>query len=315
MSDLANVTKSPQVIGIGEALFDCFGDRRILGGAPINFAVHAHQLLAKVQGQGLPVSCIGSDALGERLVEELLQKGMQADFIQQQSTFPTGTVEVELDSKGQPTYTIHQNVAWDQLAFNAELELLAQRCDAVCFGTLAQRSPTSRQTIHQFLSSANKALKVFDLNLRQDYFDATILEQSLRTANVVKLNAEELEVTFDLLNLTDDAPADGNERAFFLCRTFDLKALALTRGKLGTLLFSAQQRYEGVAPSLAQAANADSVGAGDACCAAITCGLLLGLPLERVVTLANQVGAYVASQPGATPVLPTELVELFVREG
>ena len=298
-------------VGIGEALFDCFGDRSLLGGAPVNFAIHADQLLKSLGGKGEVVSCVGDDTLGQQLRAELSERGLSTRQIQTNSSFLTGTVQVSLDKRGEPDYNITENVAWDYLAINVDSLTLAESCRAVCFGTLAQRSSTSRRSIHQFLSSAKNALKVFDLNLRQDYFDAQVIEASFHAANVVKLNEEELDTACRLLNLAEAGVGNTEDRAFTLCRAFKLDALALTRGSRGTLLFTPERRIEGAVGTFPVSKDADSVGAGDGSCAALVSGLLLGLPLEHVLDVANKVGAYIASQPGATPQLPPQIVSLF----
>ncbi|MGI9428962.1 MAG: carbohydrate kinase family protein [Bythopirellula sp.] len=309
MSTLKPEPANLLIVGLGEALFDCFPERAILGGAPINFAVHANQLLQPLGGMVTVVSRIGKDDLGRQLLQEVTDQGLGLDYIQQDDRLPTGSVQVTLDATGQPTYEIAADVAWDYLASTKQTNELAARCQAVCFGTLAQRSPTSRQAIQNFLQAAGQALRVFDLNLRQEFFDGNVIEQSLQLANVVKLNQEELQLTCKLLDL-DSAAKPGNEieQAFIVCRTFELDAVALTRGDAGTLLFTRDRCIEGSVGNYPNSANADSVGAGDGCCAAFICGLLLGWPLESVLDLANRVGAFVASQPGATPELPAELI-------
>ena len=296
------------VVGLGEALFDCFSPQRIvLGGAPVNLAVQAHQLLQE-RGRGAVASVVGKDELGEQLLAELSQRGMTTDFVTVSARHPTSTVAVEIDPTGETRYEIAQGVAWDHLEFTDKLADLAQNCAAVCFGTLAQRSQQSRETIRKFLDHANSALRVCDVNLRRSYYSAEILRVSLRAANVLKLNENELPRVRELLGHSSTA-ATINEQVMELLREFDLKVLALTRGVAGTVLFTANERVEGIVPRYPQQPNADSVGAGDSCCAAIIVGLLLKKPLREIVDLANRVGAYAASQPGATPSLPQEILE------
>jgi fructokinase len=243
-----------------------------------------------------------------------MQRGMVTDYVTVTEKFPTGTVEVEVDEHGSPTYDIREHVAWDHLAFTTSWEQLAAECWAVCFGTLAQRSPESRKAIHEFLRNAPQALHVLDLNLRQTYYTAEILHESLNAADVLKLNEEELQVVSKALEIGDpviefDA---GNKRPLtvdVLIKRYDLEALAVTRGKAGTMLFTRDGQYEADVPQFPRHANADSVGAGDACCAAIIVGLLLQKPPEEIVDLANHTGAFVASQAGATPRLPADILE------
>lgn len=310
VSDSTQQSDSLSVVGLGEALFDCFDERVLLGGAPVNLAYHAHQLLSARHGRGIVVSCVGQDDLGERLKNELHSRSMTSDFLQVSAQFPTGTVQVEVDGAGQPHYTIVPDVAWDHLDFTPELADLAANCSAVCYGTLAQRSPQTQTTVQQFLAAAKHSLRICDINLRQQFFDANVLEFSLRSAHVAKLNEHELTEIGELLDLgRQDASRD--ERAQEFIRKFDLRLLALTRGERGTALYTPDEMIAGDPVSYPRKPNADSVGAGDACCAAIIAGLLLDKPLSAVVDLANRVGAFVASVQGATPVLPDEILAML----
>jgi fructokinase len=301
-----NAESTLTVVGIGEALFDRFSeDRFVLGGAPANFAVHAHQLLVG-RGEGVITSRVGEDDLGKRFINEIAKRGMRTDCVEVTSDFPTGTVDVELDS-GSPTYQINENVAWDHLEFSDAWGELAPQASAVCFGTLAQRSPESREAILQFLTNAPNSLKICDINLRQHYYTADIIRSSLVAADVVKLNEEELITVGKALD-EEVLEASIDERIARLIREFNLRLLALTRGKDGTVLYTDREKVTGEPTECPKVAHADDVGAGDACCAAIAVSMLLGKPLQEIANLANRVGAYVASQPGATPVLPTGIL-------
>ena len=295
-------TNGPTVVGIGEALFDCFPEGALLGGAPVNLAVHADQLLRQVGGCGVVVSAIGQDELGSQIRRELLTRQMTADFLQELPEYSTGTVQVTLDGGGHPEYKITENVAWDHIQQTESTDHLAENCSAVCFGTLAQRSPMSRTTIRQFLAAAPQTWRVCDLNLRQQFFTAEVIESSFAAANVVKLSEEELNVAASLLKI------DSTQKAEHLCERFELELLAVTRGERGTVLLRRGERVEGAVPTFVPVPQADSVGAGDSCCAAIVTGLLLNWSTRRIVELANRVGAYVASQRGATPRLPAEIL-------
>ena len=301
------------VVGIGEALFDCFPEGALLGGAPVNLAVHADQLLRQVGGLGVVVSAVGQDELGIQLRQELTARQLAVDFLQELPDYPTGSVRVTVDDAGHPEYEITENVAWDHIGQTESISRLAVSCSAVCFGTLAQRSPESRETIQQFLAAAPQAWRVCDLNLRQHFFSAQVIESSFAAANVVKLSEEELSVASDLLNasgllkIDPSGRMDADTRALLLCEEFELEMLAVTRGARGTVLLGRGERAEGEVPTYAPSPRADSVGAGDSCCAAIVTGLLLKWPWDRIVGLANRVGAYVASQQGATPRLPREI--------
>jgi fructokinase len=312
MNRSARNCDGPVVVGIGEALFDCFSDRLILGGAPVNFTVHVHRLLSASGGRGLLVSRVGDDRLGERLLGELTSRGIPTNLIQRDPIHRTGQVKVRLSSGGHPDYDIAENVAWDHLAFEDSLQLLATTCDAVCFGTLAQRHQTSRATIQRFLQHATNALRVLDINLRQHYFTIELLDTSLKLANVVKLNLEELEHVSDMLSDSLKRYRTPNDQARGLVDAFQLQLLALTRGKDGTVLYTADQIVAAEPVSIDRSPGADSVGAGDASCAGIIYGLLMNWPLARTLELANRLGAFVASQPGATPQVPTDFLNALV---
>jgi fructokinase len=296
------------VVGLGEALFDCFPEGALLGGAPVNLAVQAQQLLRPLGGSAVVVSAVGQDELGERLRRELADREMSTQFVQETSEFPTGKVRVTVDEAGHPEFEIAEHVAWDHIRPTDSAKRLASRCAAICFGTLAQRSPESRSTIRQLLAAAPQAWRVCDLNLRQQFYSADVIAGSFQLANVMKLSAAELSLAAKLLDVNSSNDADQQARE--LCKKFELELLILTRGKEGTVLYGNGQRVEGEVPSFPRAPRADDVGAGDASCAAIVTGLLQAWPLERIVNLANRVGAYVASQPGATPRLPREILDL-----
>lgn len=295
------------IVGLGEALFDLFPDGAILGGAPLNVAVQAQQAAAVLAGRAVPVSRIGRDELGERLLAELAARGVETRFLQQDERHPTGRVLVTLEA-GEPQYEIVRDVAWDHLAWTDELRQLAETCGAVCFGTLAQRSPAARETILRFLDHAPQAVRLFDVNLRQEFFTPEILRQSCQRATMVKLNQHELPHVCRLLGLEGES-ATADDQAAALRRAFDLTAVVLTRGAAGTALYDHNGRTVGEPVRYPRHARADSVGAGDACSAGLLVGRLLDWPAARVVALADHMGAFVASQPGATPTLPASILD------
>jgi fructokinase len=296
------------VVGLGEALFDVFPEAQILGGAPLNVAVHAHQLAQVRAGRGVVVSRVGQDDLGARVAEELANRSMTSEFLQSDPDHPTGEVFVSVDANGQPSYDIVENSAWDWLQFDPDVEDLARRTDAVCFGSLAQHNAQSRNSIYRFLDTCRPAaVKMFDVNLRLDFHDAQIVRRSCELANVVKLNNEELPVVASYLGLS----GDGDDAVIsHMIKLYGLKHVVLTRGKLGTVLYSASAKHAGPPVSYPAAPNADAVGAGDACSAAVLVGLTLRLTGDRIVQLANHAGAFVASQPGATPKLPDDVLNM-----
>jgi fructokinase len=284
------------VVGLGEILWDLLPDGKQMGGAPANFAYHAHCLGAKAA----VVSCVGDDALGREIIARLKALGVES-HVAIEGEYPTGTVSVELNHTGVPQYVIHAPVAWDFIPFNMDMLALAACTDAVCFGTLCQRSEVSRQTIARFLSAtSDRCLRIFDVNLRQAY-GPTRIEDMLDLANVLKLNDDELPELAQRLGLT------GSPRDILaaLTQRYGLHLVALTRGTNGSLLFTAGQISEcGAYPVQV----VDTVGAGDAFTAALAVGILTGQELGETNRRANQLASYVCSCKGATPVLPEELL-------
>ena len=285
----------PLIVGIGEILWDMLPGGRQLGGAPANFAYHAKVLGAEAH----VVSRVGNDDLGREILRRLDELALNRDFVEVDRDHPTGTVEVRLDAKGVPTYVIHENVAWDWIAPTSRLLDLARRADAVCFGTLAQRTPGTAAAIGEFLSATrDSCLRVFDVNFRQHYYDAGRVREALFVANVLKLNEDEVPVLQGLLPRRIEP---GELRA-----AFDLHAVAITRGPRGSVLYTpagVDEHRGAPVESLA-----DTVGAGDAFTAALVTGLLKGYDARRINDFANRLAAYVCSQPGATPPVPGELL-------
>lgn len=298
----------PIVLSLGEALFDCFPDRAILGGAPLNLLVHLQQLLG-THGRGILVSRVGRDELGQQVLDQLAERGVETDHVQLDYHRPTGTVQVTLSPTGEPSYAILENVAWDYIEWNGELQKLSADCAAICFGTLAQRSATNRETFGHCLTAAPNAIRLLDVNLRQHFITPVVMESSLRAANIVKLNDGELSRIVKLLPHYFAKAASTDERVCVLRNEFDLRLVALTRGERGTVLYCHEGRFEDRPVSMPPAADADGVGAGDACSAGLIYGLLQKWPIENTLRLANQMGAYVASQPGGTPRIPAWLLE------
>ena len=277
------------IVGIGEILWDILPDGKQLGGAPANFAYVANQL----KNQGFVLSRIGRDKLGKKILDELENKKLSADFVQTDEKYATGIVNVKLEN-GQPNYEIVENVAWDFLEISNSWKDLAENCGAVCFGSLAQRNEVSRQTIQTFIRLA-KGLKIFDVNLRQNYFSAEVIRESFQIANVAKLNHEELPIIAELLKI----PVGNQlETAKNLREKFDLKFLCVTRGANGSLLLSESESSENAGLKITVK---DTIGAGDAFTAAMTHGILRGWELAEINEYANKVGAFVASNTGAMP--------------
>ena len=300
------MAKDITIVGLGEALFDVLPGGRVLGGAPLNVACHVHQLIAPRGGRGIVASRVGMDALGEEVGAELACRGMTVDHLQRDEHHATSTVDVHLEA-GQPTYTFAADIAWDHLEFTREWAGLASQCTAVCYGTLAQRTAQSRAVIWQFLDAATEALRLFDVNLRQGFYDQESIAEGCRRASIVKLNEEELPVAANLLSLPAGPPVFQLAQ---LRARYDLQAVVYTRGKRGTMLVLEDKVVAPPAVSYPASPNADSVGAGDACAAGILIGWTGGMPPARIAELANHLGAFVASQAGATPQLPQALIEM-----
>ena len=305
------MSHSPHIVGLGEALFDVFENgREVVGGAPLNFAVHANRL-ARVVGKSVAiVSRVGADARGEAVGAFLESAGMTGEFLQKDAEHATGTVQVRLDVGGQPSYEIVRDVAWDFLQGNSELDALAEQCELVCYGSLAQRSERSRETIEAFVVRAKRAVRLFDVNLRQSFYDYSTLRRGCALATALKVNAEELGVLASMLTLRGTSPGD---RVLSLFERFPIEVVILTRGSEGTAIYTPTGKFEGPQVSYPLEAGADSVGAGDAATAAAAVAMLAGHSLDQVVNIANHAGAFVASRHGATPELPGEILRMMDR--
>jgi len=289
----------PVIVGIGEVLWDVYPDAAHFGGAPANFACHA----ASLGAEAWMVSAVGTDELGDRALGKLNERSVKCDCVIRDPRHATGRVLVTLNDAGQARYEFAADTPWDHIAWSDDLATLAARCDAVCFGTLGQRSPVSRETIRRLVhATPTSALRVFDVNLRQRFYDAETIRASLQLANVAKLNDEELPIVAGFCGLRAVTP---REMLIELAASFDLRLVALTRGARGSLLLAGAQEDDCPAPATQVA---DTVGAGDAFTAALVTGFLRGLPLGVVNRHANAVASFVCSQKGATPVLPSHLI-------
>ena len=288
------------VVGIGEALWDILPDGKKVGGAPANFAYHVSQLGLP----GIAVSAIGHDRLGEELIEKFDERHLKTDM--SVVDYPTGTVLVEVDELGIPSYDIKQNVAWDNIPFTHELEQLAGRTRAVSFGSLAQRNVVSRDTIHKFLDAMpddKDTLKIFDINLRQGFYTPELIERSMEKCNVLKINDEELVLISRLFGYPG---IDLKDKCWILLGKYNLKILILTCGVNGSYVFKPGHVRLVETPKIEVA---DTVGAGDSFTAAFTAALLKGLPVDEAHRRAVEVSAYVCTQHGAMPVLPQSLIQ------
>ena len=288
----------PIVVGLGEVLWDVYQDAAYFGGAPANFASHA----ASFDAESWMASSVGVDELGDRALDTLRQHGVESSSVARDAEHPTGRVEVTLDSLGRPSYEFADNTAWDHITWSDALDSLARRCDAVCFGSLAQRSPQSRETIQRFVrTTPSSALRMFDVNLRKQFYDAAVVDQSLRLATALKLNEEELPIVARLSGINESDPRDAMRA---LMNVYSLRLVALTRGPSGATLITGSQ--ESTSPAL-RTTVVDTVGAGDAFTAAVVIDFLAGLPLAEINAHANAVASFVCSQPGAVAALPDYL--------
>lgn len=295
---------NPVLVGLGEVLWDVFPGAAHFGGAPANFACHA----AGLGATAWMVSAVGTDELGDQAFDVLRRRGVECEHVARDPAHATGQVLVALDAAGQASYEFGSDTAWDHLPWSDSLESLAASCDAVCFGTLGQRSPESRQTIRRFVKATQQsALRVFDVNLRQQFFDRDTIVESLELASVLKLNDGELPVVAEFCGVRLGTET---ETLLELVRRFDLRLAALTRGPAGSLLIAGDMVDEQSAPPTAVV---DTVGAGDSFTATLVRDFLSGLPLDVINTHANAVAAFVCSQNGATPELPPHLREAVKR--
>jgi len=294
-----NQNEQPVVVGLGEILWDMFPDGKQLGGAPANFAFHAQCLGAS----GAVVSAVGDDDLGREILTRLDEMRLDRSQVAVDHVHPTGTVTVELDEGGKPQYTINESVAWDYIPTDSNVLGLAGRADAVCFGSLAQRSDVSRATIRAFLTAVRpECIRLFDINLRRPYVDRDVIAQSLELTDVLKLSDDELPVLAELLDL----PGDESQFLETILTRFQLDMVILTKGSKGSRLRTTQNDCSraGIATTVA-----DTVGAGDSFNAAVVMGMLAGLSISRINDGANRLASFVCTNKGATPTPHMGLVE------
>ena len=287
-----------RVVGLGEVLWDVFPERECLGGAPANFAY-----IATLMGdQGIVASRVGEDSRGIDALRRMEELGLDIDHVQTDPKHGTGIVNVTLDAQGIAQYEIKHPLAWDFLQWSEDWQFLAKDADAVCFGSLAQRSDASRATIRKFLETAPAGtLKVFDVNLRQSFYSSEIVSDSMRLADIVKLNDEEVP---KLMSLIGAAHRDELSSAKDLIHDYGLKIVCITRGGRGSLL------VRGISNGTVEVSEhpgfkvrvADTVGSGDAFTAGLVHEYLNGASLDLMNEVANLVGAWVASQVGAMPI-------------
>lgn len=285
------------IVGLGEALWDVLPSGKHLGGAPLNF-VYITSLLGN---HALIATRVGNDDLGMEIKNELSRRNLDLSGLQWDGELPTGTVNVTLQN-GQPQYEICQPVAWDALEWSLKWSEIAAKCDAVCFGTLAQRAPKSRETILNFVQNTRReCLRVFDINLRKPFISREIIKSSLRLTTILKMNDAELPEIAAMFELTGGTLQEKMQQ---LLRKFDLKFVFVTRGEHGAAAISGTEFAE---DSGFLVKVHDTIGAGDAFTAAATHGILSGMELKETLQIANRWASWVASQPGGMPPIGDEL--------
>jgi len=297
------MNKKIKIIGLGEILWDMLPEGKKLGGAPANFAYYVSKL-----GQiGIVASRVGNDSLGKEILESMEKLNLNKKYIQIDPKYLTGTVSVELDSNGQPDYTIHKNVAWDYLDFSKSWKHLAKEADVICFGTLAQRSSKSKNTMLDFLKSARpEVIKLLDINIRQNFYSMEAIEESIKLSNILKLNIDELKIIRNLFTYSNTK--NEIDLCLELINDFKLDLLCLTKGENGSLVLNSKEYYEHPGYKVSVL---DTIGAGDAFTAAMIVQYLKGKTLREISDLANRLGSWVASQSGPTPELRPEVVKYF----
>ena len=286
------------VVGLGEVLWDVLPEGKKLGGAPANFAYHAGQFLG--MDNTVAVSALGEDKLADETIDALKEHGLN-DLLPR-VPYPTGTVQVQLDEQGIPTYDIKENVAWDNIPFDDDIAAIARNCRAVCFGSLAQRNVVSRTTIQKFLDATPAdCLKIFDINLRQQFYTKEVIVESLKRCNILKINDEELTLIGRMFGYPG---LDIENKCWLILGKYNLDMLVLTCGTNGSLVFKPGQKSFLDTPKVTVA---DTVGAGDSFTGSFVASILLGKSVPQAHRTAVQVSAYVCTQNGAMPVVPPEL--------
>jgi len=295
--------KPALMIGFGEVLWDILPSGKVLGGAPANFAYMTNVL----GDQGIVASRVGNDELGREACEVIQRLGLNTSYLQQDNEHPTGTAAVSIDAAGQPNFMIQEPVAWDFLQWTTDWEELSARADVICFGSLAQRSLSSADTIDRFLRNASaKTLRICDVNLRQSFYNEDVLRKSFQYADIVKLNDQELIQVSFLFHLGGGTAEVIARRLLQNC---DLKLVCITRADRGSLLVSREQTVEHRG---FQVKVADAVGAGDAFTACLAHHYVRGSPLQQISEAANRFASWVATQRGATPpIASSQLQEIL----
>ena len=286
------------VVGLGEALWDVLPEGKKLGGAPANFAYHAGQFLG--MDNTIAISALGEDKLADETIDALKEHNL--NYLMPRVPYPTGTVQVTLTGDGIPTYDIKENVAWDNIPCTGEMLEIAQNARAVCFGSLAQRNVISRENIHKFLDATpDDCMKIFDINLRQQFYTKEVIQESLKRCNILKINDEELVLIGRMFGYPG---LDIENKCWLILGKYNLDMLVLTCGTNGSYVFTPGQMSFQETPKVEVA---DTVGAGDSFTGSFVGSILNGKPVAEAHKTAVQVSAFVCTQNGAMPVVPDTL--------
>ena len=306
------------IVGLGEILFDCLPEGKKLGGAPANFAYHVSQFGL----HGIAVSAIGNDEDGKLVLKELQPRNLDVhlETVEQ----PTGTVQVTLSGDGIPQYDICLGVAYDNIPWTKEIEEIAKNSRAVCFGSLAQRTAVSRKTILQFLDTMPTlgTLKIFDINLRQNWYSKEVIDESMKRCNVLKINDEEIAKVAELYGMkairdvntaTSEAekllqPVDFEDQCRELIQRYELQMVILTCGAYGSYVITSEEMSFQATPKVKVV---DTVGAGDSFTGSFCAAILAGKSVSEAHKIGVDVAAYVCTQAGAMPEYPAELVAVL----
>jgi fructokinase len=297
------MTKPALMIGLGEVLWDYLPSGKVLGGAPSNFAYMTNVL----GDQGIVASRLGNDDLGHEARRVMQDLGLDTSYVQQDAQHETGTATVSINADGQPNFTIKESVSWDFLEWTPAWQELSSRADVICYGSLAQRSPSSAAAIECFLRHApEKALRICDVNLRQSFYNRDVLRRSFQHAHIAKLNDQELVQVSSLLDLGIGSEETLAQR---LLRECDLRLVCVTRGARGSLLVAKDQTVEHLG---VRVRVMDAVGAGDAFTACLAHYYLRQRSLGEISEVANRFASWVATKTGATPpIRPNQLQSIL----
>ena len=286
------------VVGLGEALWDVLPEGKKLGGAPANFAYHSGQFLGS--DNTIAISALGEDKLGDETIDAIKEHSL--NYLMPRVPYPTGTVQVTLTGDGIPTYDIKENVAWDNIPYTDEMKEIAKNARAVCFGSLAQRNVVSRENIHKFLDDTpDDCMKIFDINLRQQFYTKEVIQESLKRCNVLKINDEELVLIGRMFGYPG---LDIENKCWLILGKYNLDMLVLTCGTNGSYVFTPGQMSFQETPKVEVA---DTVGAGDSFTGSFVGSILNGKPVPEAHKTAVQVSAFVCTQNGAMPIVPDRL--------